>query len=230
MSGIIQHSSGDPHTANPFLILPGIRERPANMDDWTDRAARNLRLEWSIDAEKLEYYLWAIRRPGKLRKLSDQLADVVRYYNVKGVVPNLLAHSNGNVIVCRMLRKHPDVRVGVFFMVMPACWSNCQQNGLNDALKAKSVKYVRCFHSREDGVVKWGGLTSFLRPLGMGYGRASYTGLTSVAPVIGNRVEQVDMTPWGHGTFGGQEALPGFLDYLVIPFAAYLGRSGCPAE
>lgn len=194
------------------------------MHDWTDRAARHLRLEHGIDAEKMEYYLWVIRSPVKLRSLSDELADVIRYYNEKGIVPNIMAHSNGNVIVCRMLRKHPDIRIATLFMVAPACWSSCERNGLNVALSGAEppCQRVMCFHSDNDKVVKWGGMTSFLKFAGLGYGRAGYTGLLDISATAAHRISHQDMTPWGHSTFGGEAPLPKFLDHLVIPRAVWI--------
>lgn len=219
---IILQSAEAPDRANPFLILPGIRELPSDMFGWTDRASRYLRLEHGIDAEKLEYYLWAVRLPGKLRDLSRNFAAVIRYYNRKGIVPNVIAHSNGNVIVCRTLRRYPDIRIGTLFMVMPACWSSCADNGLNVALLQDRVQAVRFFGSRKDNVVRWGGgLTGWLRFLDLGYGTASFDGLTEIDAAVADRIVQVDMTPWGHGTFAGPRTLPNFLDHLVIPHAEY---------
>lgn len=199
-----------------FLLINGIKTLPDDMFTWTDRAERELQLTHNLTSEKIEYHMGTFRRPSRLRELADNLAEVVREYNKRGQRPHVIAHSNGNVLLCRALSRNSDIRIGKFFMVMPACWSSCKDNGLNRALLNKQVDQVIFFGSDSDNVVKWGGKTSFLKVIGLGYGSASYTGLTEIDPEVADKVEQVRINEYRHSTFGETGVLPGFLKDQVI--------------
>lgn len=201
-----------------FLLIPGIQHLPGDFFAWTDRAARELRLQHGADAEKLEYSIGKIRMPGKMDDLVENLSRVVAHYNVLGITPNIVAHSNGNVLVCRMLRR-TGVKIGTLYMVMPACWSSCEWNGLNEALIDDRVERVVFFGSKSDAVVRWGGLlTGWLSFAGLGYGRASYTGLTDIHAGIASRIKQIDLTPWGHSEFAESRNLTRFLNSKIMPY------------
>jgi hypothetical protein len=205
----------------PFLLINGIRTKPNKMFAWTDRVAREeLFFNHGILSEKLEYNMGMFRSRRKLRRLSDNFAEVVRGYNKAGFIPNIIAHSNGNVVVCRALARHPDIRMGTFFMLMPACYSDMNDNHLNVALKQGQVTSVRFFGSKRDMVVLWGHrLTGFLKRFSLGYGGASFDGLLEIRPSIRHLVKSVDLTPWGHSEFHKPENLSKFLADHVIPYA-----------
>ena len=211
---------------NPFLLINGIRNNPCDMFAWTDRAERILQLEYGILSEKLEYKIGAIRPPSKMRSLSADLVKVVKRYNASGRRPNIMAHSNANVLACRAFAAEPGIKIDTLFMVMPACWSSMKDNGLNHALDRGQVKRIICFGSDNDRVVKWGGRTSFLKPLGMGYGDASYRGLTDIAQGLERQVRNIRINKWGHSDFGTEANLHRFLRDSILPMAG--GGMGAP--
>ncbi len=201
---------------SPFLLLNGILNEPDDMFTWTDRSERLLQLEHGIISEKIEYHIGVIRRPSRLKKLSSDLAEVINDYNMKGQRANAIAHSNGNVLMCRALRAHPGIKIDTLFMLMPACWASMEENGLNLALKRGQIKRIVCFGSDDDRVVKWGGKTGFLKWMGLGYGTASHTGLTEIDPEIADRVKQVRKEGWGHSTFGQYDVLEDFIKDEIL--------------
>ncbi len=204
---------------NPFLLINGIRAQPDDMFTWTDRAERLLQLEHDITSEKIEYKIGAIRRPSRLADLASNLAKVIYAYNQKGLSPNAIDHSNGNVLQCRAHAKHPGIKIDTLFMVMPACWSSMEENGLNAALKRGSIRQIVCFGSDNDTVVRRGRWTKYVRKVGipMGYGGASFDGLTDIDPEVADRVENVRKNSWGHSTFGQYDVLPNFIRNEILP-------------
>lgn len=192
-----------------WLILPGIRSNPGEMFAWTDRAARFLAIGPGNHTEKLEYKVGMLRSPFKLNRLADNLSSVVKLYNDAGVLPSFIAHSNGNVLISKMLKNSVGLKINEWHMLFPACSSDCGDNGINIATSKNVVRKVVCYGSKNDKVVKWGSrLTSWLNFVGLGYGNASFKGLTRIAD--NGKVSNVRLNAWGHSEF----AKPG----LLVPF------------
>ena len=198
-----------------WLILPGIRAKPGEMFAWTDRAARHIAIAHDTHAEKLEYKAGAIRSPWKLNRLADNLACVVRAYNDAGFKPNILAHSNGNVLVSRMLRKAVGLRIGEWHAAFPAMDSGCDCNGINGAVADGMLGTVVCYGSASDDVVAWGFfLTGWLKAAGLGYGDASTNGLVEIADK--SKVRNIRIDRWGHSDFAAPGVLvPFLLEYVL---------------
>ena len=197
-----------------YLLIPGIRHRRASFAGWTDRLAIALALDGKV-AIPMEYSV-GFWRPRRLRRrLARELAQAIRVWNKGGVVPNLVTHSNGGVILCQALALDADIKVGTVCMVAPAAWRSMEQNGLNAALLTGRVQKLRIFASRGDRVLRYGGVSAIFSWLGKGYGRLGYDGPRDVDPRVAKRVEVIWEDHQNHGSWFSTKSLGRFIRQIL---------------
>lgn len=106
------------------------------------------------DAEALFTGLWANQHADAL------YAAVISQVTTGGAtVVNLFAHSEGNDVVMRMVKRHPDVKgkIKIFFACAAAIKPDCAGNGMNDAIGAGMFEAITCMCSSSDGILGgWG--------------------------------------------------------------------------
>jgi hypothetical protein len=127
-----------------------------------------------------------------------------------------------------MFRRYEGVRVNEWHMVFPSCGPDCTKNGIKEAILRGSLHLARCYGSDNDSVVKWGHrLTGWMKLFGMGYGSASYAGLTNRFSGTLGRAENIRIDQWGHSDFASPGRLVPFLLEHVLRASLGGAQSGC---
>jgi hypothetical protein len=197
------------------LVINGIMGKPSLATAWTDRRARFIQLHTSDKAVAVENHFWLIRTQKRLKHYAGQLAIEIREYNRAGIVPDVEAHSNGNVLVLMALHLDSSLKIGNFTMLFPAAYASFEDNGINQYLEMGQIKTVLFVGSKTDGIVRWGGgLTSWARRFSpYGYGTLSVDGPQDVcSPLLQKRITEVWRDGWGHSTFSEPERMDKFFD------------------
>lgn len=205
-----------------FEIVNGIRGNPNKPWQWWDRATMWINLNLgSAKARAFDNRFPAVRTPKRKRMYAQAFRDTIQRYNTAGVVPDVMAHSNGNVITLMALSMDSNIMIDTLYMLFPACWSSFEKNGLNQFVATGQVKKVVFVGSKKDTVVKWGGrLTGWTNSFSpLGYGTLSYDGPRNVDARLYQHVKIVWKNDWGHNTFSQKDVFEPFLAELLRPEA-----------
>lgn len=143
-----------------YLIVPGIDESQNDFQQWTN-AARN----WIVancpdaDAVTFNYNVSSFEALlGGDRDLASKLnLEVVEAQNSdKNVV--LIAHSNGNRVIVRMLEMFESLRMLEWHAIAAWCSSDCRKNGMNAGALSGALSRVQIYVSPEDEILGLGAI------------------------------------------------------------------------
>lgn len=197
------------------LLINGILGKPSLADAWTDRRARYIQLRTPNKARAIENAFWLIRSKKRINHYAQQLAYEIRAYNQAGIIPNVEAHSNGNVLLLKALSLDPYLKIARFTMLFPAAYASFKHNGANRFLQTGQIDNIVFVGSKNDKTVRrGGGATKWLRPLGYGYGTLSYEGPQDVAFNVKLQVREVWKNSYGHSTFSERGVMTRFFKEL----------------
>ncbi len=170
------------------MLVPGIFSIPSNENDWTDIGERWVDSQTSFCARKFEYFTGPIIRFFYLDRLARGLADEV----AASCVPvRIVAHSNGAEVVSRAVRKY-WMRCDKLVLVAPACETDFNRNGFNEALLKGRIGSIKIYASRHDSALGfWARLSRIGRPLGMGFGTLGADGPKRVDLAAESKIETV---------------------------------------
>ena len=173
-----------------WFYIPGIRQNLGSLDAWTDQFTHLTHFTTPAHAYPAKQYFWVIRNYKKLKHFSNHLAALMQEYLERGYRIHIVAHSNGGVVACRLLRRLPlGARIETLHAIAPAAWGDCVRNGLVDALHSGRLGRFYFYGSTADSWVKWGRYTGWvLRPIGAGYGGMGFTGPRNIPDELKHRV------------------------------------------
>lgn len=184
-----------------YLFIPGIRQRRDHRKpgDWADRAASWMRAQ-GHEAECYEYFSTAIFRRwmGAQNKRVDACREILK--GRTGVT--LVGHSNGGDIICRLLKKCPQMVFESVHLIAPAVTADFRRNGLNEALISGQVDQLFVYGSENDRALWLGGASEKVFGwMGLGYGDLGRAGPKHVAPAAACRLKPDWRNAFDHSTW-----------------------------
>lgn len=188
-----------------YIIVPGIRTRPADNGAWNVRMADDIMTrcaETAPVASEFRYYAGPLLRRLRQHEHARQAASLVEKYWLAGYRLHLVGHSNGCDLIERTIRMVSWVTIDSLHLISAASSADFEANGYNAALVAGAIGHIYCYTSRSDTAVGiWAALSHrYLRGWGLGYGRLGYTGPKNVpAAYRPSRVDVIRRDHMEHG-------------------------------
>lgn len=183
-------------TERAFIFVPGVRTDVEDRSNWCHRADRWVRDNGLGHAEVYWYETKATLRWAEQGRHAKGLSDLIWSYisDPHDPVPvTLVGHSNGCELILRAMREWPELRARSIHLIAAAADADCRRNGINGLKSAGLYLYG----SPDDGALKLGRLTSWLRIFGCGYGDLGRAGPQRNAYTI-----PCDWRPgYGHSTW-----------------------------
>jgi pimeloyl-ACP methyl ester carboxylesterase len=194
-----------------FIYIPGILQRPDGPDDWADAAVAWTQNHARALADRYEYCSPALFRSWGQAKRCKELRRLVEMY--RGCRINLVGHSNGCELACRMLRECGDISVDGLHLIAGACDASFEANGLNAALIDGRVGTVHTYGSPNDEVLnKWARWSRWAAKwIGLGYGELGLVGPKEVSPLAMALTHARWQVGYGHSTWFEPDKIEGTL-------------------
>ena len=178
-----------------LIFVNGILSNPGDVSGWTDKAESWIETNTNFKATKMEYFSPVILRRIHQEDRVDNLQTICERYHDHKIV--LVGHSNGCDVILRLIKRNLIDFHGIH-LVAGACEKDFNVNGLNNALRDKSVGKVSVYWSKYDKALKqakWS--TRLFGWLGLGYGYLGLVGPEHVDDDVSGRVESVERK-FGH--------------------------------
>lgn len=184
-----------------LIFIPGILSNPEDVFGWTDKGCRDGQRHGFL-VDKYEYLALPILRPFKQDARSDRVGKLVDAWNGSKIV--IVAHSNGCELTSRFLKKFNHYIHQIHF-IAGANDSNCDRNGINDALLEDRVGDVFIYSSINDealrkGAKRW---TSWLQFIGLNYGWLGLYGPANIDPRVLGRIHIINDNSQVHRSWLG---------------------------